>query len=391
MDLPQLRAASPDLLRAGAAAFARGAQTLARITDRLELEILRPLMDGSWQGRANAAAVAYIEQVWKNLVHARADLERADRAVWQFSEAVAAAQRMVADAERIVESAQLVLNPDGSVQFPPLPFPVPAEEVRAMQAAAERVSLLLSEALQGATEADQTCARAIAELVADLVGAGPSGGGPSGGGPSGSGGGGDGLSIGDLIGTAWDGLSWTSSISSFIEANWGIGGLGSRPVLGKVLAAVSGIGAVQGVLDLVEQGNPIEAYQDRGAEYVADWFETAFNTSSFVTAVVPNPFTGAAVVATGIGWAVADNWNSIPFHDNIEDAAEWTGDRIGDGWDLGTAVAEGYWEAGTETMGAVLDTGGDLFSATGDLFSATGDALSTTGNVLSTGADLLGL
>jgi uncharacterized protein YukE len=354
VNLAELRAAQPELLQSAARSFERATRTLTRVLDRLELEVLRPLMDGSWRGAANQAAVAYVERVWQNLERARVGLERADQAVWQLAEAVAAAQRMVRHAESIVESAQLVLGQDGSIQIPPLPWPTTEQDEQNRQQVAEQAHRVLTEALTAATEADLTCARILAELAADLGGvpAGETTGGEAG---SGSDDGGGGFFDSPL----WEALGWTSTVSSFVEANWGIGGLGAVPGVGHILTGVSGVGAVRGVADLIDQGNPVEAYQDRGAEYVADGFETAFNASSVAFAVAPDPIsklvTGAAVVTTGIGWAVSDNWNSIPFHDNVEDATEWTLDR-----------AEGAWDFGTDVAGEAWDTGGDVVSEIAD-------------------------
>jgi hypothetical protein len=366
VNLAELRAAQPELLHSAARLFARAGQALARVVDRLELEVLQPLMDGSWTGDANQAAVAYIMRLWKSLDMARAGLEKVDRAVWQLAEAVVAAQQMVKDAESIVESADLLLGEDGSIRFPPFPMPTSEQDVQIRQQAAEQAHQILTEALTAATEADVTCAQVLADLAAEHAGttAGEAGGGGAG---SESSGDDDG---GFFDSPLWDALSWTSSISSFVEANWGIGGLGAVPGVGHILTGVSGVGAVTGVADLIDQGNPVEAYQERGAEYVADGFETAFNASSVAFAVAPDPISklvaGAAVVGTGIGWAVSDNWNSIPFHDNVEDATEWTIDRAEEAWDFGGDVAGEAWDTGGDIAGEAWDTGGDLVSTISD-------------------------
>lgn len=87
------------------------------------------------------------------------------------------------------------------------------------------------------------------------------------------------------------------------------------------LAALRGLGIVGGVVstgagvaNLVQQGNPIDAFEREGAGYVADVAETAFSASTTAFLIAPNPVTGALAVGSGLVWAgaeVVDNWDDI--------------------------------------------------------------------------------
>ncbi len=87
--------------------------------------------------------------------------------------------------------------------------------------------------------------------------------------------------------------------------------------------ASTGIGAY----DLVQQGNPIAAYERRGAGYVADVASTAFSASTTAFLIAPNPVTAGAAIVTGVVWAgaeVVDHW------DEIVDVADTVGTAVSD-------------------------------------------------------------
>ena len=88
---------------------------------------------------------------------------------------------------------------------------------------------------------------------------------------------------------------------------------------------------VVGTVDLVRQGNPVDAFRREGAGYVADVAGTAFGYSSAAFLAAPNPVTGAVMAGTGLVWLGAEAW------DHREDiaaawntATEWAGDRLDD-------------------------------------------------------------
>ncbi|MBC9227171.1 hypothetical protein GL325_12630 [Aeromicrobium sp. 636] len=111
---------------------------------------------------------------------------------------------------------------------------------------------------------------------------------------------------------------WVNTPGSPLRnAGWGspssfrTSGLGAMRGLGIVGGVVS-TGA--GVANLVQQGNPIDAFEREGAGYVADVAETAFSASTTAFLVAPNPVTGALAVGSGLVWAgaeVVDHWDEI--------------------------------------------------------------------------------
>lgn len=77
------------------------------------------------------------------------------------------------------------------------------------------------------------------------------------------------------------------------------------------LSVVSMVGDAKVVWD---HGNPIDAFAQEGAGYVADVARLGFSGSTAAFFAAPNPVTGGAVVATGIVWAgaeVVDHWDEI--------------------------------------------------------------------------------
>lgn len=358
MNLTELAAAQPEQLHAAATSFGAAQRTVARAFDRMELEVRGPLTDGSWRGGANRAAVAYVDWVLRELSLAQEQLGAADRALFQFAEAVPPVQRQAAEAERLAQAHQLVLGEDGRVEIPPLPAPTTPPEQEARDRAAELVHRELNQALTTATRADLICARTLAEL--------PAGAGADGAGAGGAAGAAAGAALGDedgdgggLLSTAWNVASWLSAGLTVAEAS-GYLDLEDVPLVGQIGGAISAVGAVQGIADLIDQGNPVDAYEERGSDYLADVFQTEFNVASTAFAVAPDPIsklvTGAWVLGSGARWATAAHWNHIPFHDNIEDAVSWGRETAGDLWDSGTGAA-----------GEALDAGGDLLSSGADL------------------------
>lgn len=111
---------------------------------------------------------------------------------------------------------------------------------------------------------------------------------------------------------------WVNAPGSMLRnAGWGdplnfrASGLGFMRGLGIVGGVVS-TGA--GVANLVQQGNPVDAFQREGAGYVADVAETAFSASTTAFLIAPNPVTGALAVGSGLVWAgaeVVDHWDDI--------------------------------------------------------------------------------
>ena len=59
-------------------------------------------------------------------------------------------------------------------------------------------------------------------------------------------------------------------------------------------------------LNVAAQGNPVHAFQENGAGYVADVGETLFNGSVTAMLIAPNPVTATAVVVTGVVYVGAE-------------------------------------------------------------------------------------
>ncbi|MBY5161278.1 hypothetical protein [Salsipaludibacter albus] len=138
-----------------------------------------------------------------------------------------------------------------------------------------------------------------------------------------------------------------------------------------IVGGVVGTGA--GIVDLYQQGNPIDAFEREGAGYVADVASTAFSASTTAFLVAPNPVTGAIAVGTGLVWAgaeVVDHWDEIT--DFASDAWDAGTDIASDVVDWGSDVASDAWDAGTDLVGDVggglADAGGAIVGGLGGLF-----------------------
>ncbi len=111
-----------------------------------------------------------------------------------------------------------------------------------------------------------------------------------------------------------------------MRSSGGLYGMGAMRTLGVVGGVAN---TAIGVHDLVQQGNPVEAFKREGAGYVADVAETAFSASTTAFLVAPNPITAGLAVGTGLVWAgaeVVDHWDEIS-------------DTASDAWDGATDVA----------------------------------------------------
>lgn len=153
-------------------------------------------------------------------------------------------------------------------------------------------------------------------------------------------------------------------------------------------------GAFSTVMDtkhLIEQGNPIDAFQREGAGYVADVARTGFSASSTAFLIAPNPVTGGAVLVTGAVWLGAEAWDHREaIGGAIADGAELVWDHslpgavwnhreeIGAALDAGVGMAQDFagevgerWDQGVDMVGdglsGMADAGGDLLESAGDL------------------------
>lgn len=114
-------------------------------------------------------------------------------------------------------------------------------------------------------------------------------------------------------------------------------------------------------------GNPIDAFEEHGAGYVADVARLGFSASTTAFLINPNPVFGAAVIITGVIWAgaeVVEHWDEITeffgdVYGGAEDAVVWavdeTGEIIGEGWDWTTDRWDDFEGWAAETANDVKD------------------------------------
>lgn len=97
----------------------------------------------------------------------------------------------------------------------------------------------------------------------------------------------------------------------------------------------SAVSTVIGAVDLVQEGNPVEAFKRDKVGYVAKASGVAFNASLTMAMVAPTPFTIGAAVVTGAVYGVAtiaDNWEAAKkFPGKVADAGAWAGKKISEG------------------------------------------------------------
>jgi uncharacterized protein YukE len=117
-----------------------------------------------------------------------------------------------------------------------------------------------------------------------------------------------------------------------------------------------------GLYDLYQQGNPIDAFQENGAGYVADVAGTAFSASTTAFLLAPNPVTGALAIGTGAVWLgaeVVDNWDDIT--EWTSDAWDAGSDFVGDVGDAAGDAISDAWDAGSDFVGGAVGAIGDWF------------------------------
>ncbi|MHA7132126.1 WXG100 family type VII secretion target [Oerskovia turbata] len=120
----------------------------------------------------------------------------------------------------------------------------------------------------------------------------------------------------------------------------------------KATGVVRGLGVIGAVgatgmsfVNVASQGNPIEAFQENGIDYVADVAELGFNASLTAAMIAPNPVTIGAAVITG---AIYGTTEIIAHWDEIEDLAANGAEMVADGWNATTEVVGDAVDAGVE-------------------------------------------
>jgi hypothetical protein len=128
-----------------------------------------------------------------------------------------------------------------------------------------------------------------------------------------------------------------------------------------------------GTYDLVQQGNPGDAYQREGAGYVADVASTAFSASTTAFLIAPNPVTGAIAVGSGVVWLGAEVWDEWG-----EDISGFVDEKWDAGWErvntvvdagriVGDVVVEEAWERSAGAVVKALEGASDAIDGAGDV------------------------
>ncbi|MFH9072237.1 hypothetical protein [Streptomyces alboflavus] len=96
-------------------------------------------------------------------------------------------------------------------------------------------------------------------------------------------------------------------------------------------AAATGVGA----FEVVQQGNPVEAFKRDKAGYTSDVSGTLFNASLTAAMINPNPVFIGAVIATGTVYGVSsiiDNWGTVKkFPGKVAEAGGWAARKTREG------------------------------------------------------------
>lgn len=131
-----------------------------------------------------------------------------------------------------------------------------------------------------------------------------------------------------VFGNASSGSRWATTLST-------AGALRTLGVAGSI------VGTGVSLVNVVSQGNPIEAFQHNGTEYLADIAELGFNASLTAALIAPNPVTVGAAVVTGVAYAGLEIWNH----------REEIGQAIGDGIEAIGNLADDV----TDAVGRVVE------------------------------------
>lgn len=155
---------------------------------------------------------------------------------------------------------------------------------------------------------------------------------------------------------------WTAASRGWEAASLETGMLARGSTLVQGVGVLRATGVVGGVVstgvslaNVVAQGNPVDAFKENGAGYVADLAEVGFNASSTAFLLAPNPVTAGAVVVTGVVWAGAelvDHW------DDVTQLASDGLDTVADAADAAVDVAQAAGDAavtGAKKVGGWLN------------------------------------
>ena len=124
----------------------------------------------------------------------------------------------------------------------------------------------------------------------------------------------NGIGIGEAASPMLTGLKTAGKAGGFLR----FAGVGAS-------AAATGLS----IANVAAQGNPVDAFKEKGAGYVADVAEAGFNASMTAAMVAPNPVTIGLAVGTGLvygGAKVVEHWDGIK--EGAGKATDWVGDKV---------------------------------------------------------------
>lgn len=104
---------------------------------------------------------------------------------------------------------------------------------------------------------------------------------------------------------------------------------------------------VSGTVGLINDGNPVDAYQREGAHYVAKAAGTALGYSTAAFAVAPNPVTAGAIAVTGTVWLGAELWEHS---DQIASGVSTAANAVGSAWEASSDVVDSVTTAAAHTV-----------------------------------------
>ena len=138
--------------------------------------------------------------------------------------------------------------------------------------------------------------------------------------------------------------------ASFTGTLANVGAVRTLGIAGSVV--MTGVSAV----NLISQGNPIEAFEAKGTEYLQDVAEFGFNASMTAAMIAPSPVTFGAAAITGLAYGGLAIWNNREaIVEGIGNAYEATSEFVGD---VTENVSKGMEVAG-EAIGEAADAVGN--------------------------------
>jgi hypothetical protein len=152
-------------------------------------------------------------------------------------------------------------------------------------------------------------------------------------------------------GLAARGLAWAGGKVPALEgaASWLGDASRATPVFTKLAPVLAIPGVAAGGYTLYKDGNPIDAIKRNPDQYATHVTGMAFSTMTAAFVIAPNPYTGGAVIVTGVAYGGAELWEHRQEVWNVTKAGAdlaWKTSPAGLVWDhrqmIGDALDSGY-------------------------------------------------